>query len=129
MASPNISYLMLDAGYDPIFADGTSLIGVTAVAQAILTRLKLLLGEWWADLSIGLPVFQIMLGQLASAKGLAAMSAAIQQNIEGAPYVTGVTDVSVTFTNGQLQYSATATTVFGPVTISNTPGSSASINA
>ena len=129
MASPNISYLMLDAGYDPIFADGTSLIGVAAVAQAILTRLKLLFGEWWADLSIGLPVFQIMLGQLASAKGLAAMSAAIQQNIEGAPYVTGVTNVKVSFVSGQLQYSATATTVFGPVTISNTPGSSASINA
>jgi hypothetical protein len=129
MSSPNISYLMLDAGYDPIFADGTSLVGVAAVAQAILTRLKLLLGEWWADLNIGLPVFQIMLGQLASAKGLAAMSAAIQQNIEGAPYVTGVTDVSVSFTNGQLQYSAIAMTVFGPVTISNAPGSSASINA
>jgi hypothetical protein len=129
MSSPNISYLMLDAGYDPIFADGTSLVGVAAVAQAILTRLKLLFGEWWANRSIGLPVFQIMLGQLASAKGLAAMSAAIQQNIEGAPYVTGVTDVSVNFINGQLQYSATAMTVFGPVTISNAPGSSASINA
>lgn len=128
MATPSISYLALDSSYDPIFADGTSLAGTQAVAQSILTRLKLFLGEWWEDLNLGLPVFQSMLGQLGSQKGLAAIDLAIRTNIEGAPFVTNVIDVQTSFVNGNFSFTATAQTVFGVVTVSNTPGSSASLD-
>jgi hypothetical protein len=130
MSTPSISYLLLDQAYDPVFADGTSLTGTQAVAQAILTRLKLFLGEWWENLNLGLPVFQSMLGQLGSPRGIAAMQLAIQQNIAGAPYVTAVTGVVVAFTNGQLQYTAQVQTAFSPTTVSNAPpGASAILGA
>ena len=80
MAMPSLSYLMLDSGYDPVFADGTSLTGTQAVAQAIMTRLKLFFGEWWENLALGLPVFQSMLGQLGSQRGLAAINLAVGGN-------------------------------------------------
>jgi hypothetical protein len=114
-----IAYLQLDANYDPIFAGGASLTNAAAVQQAVLTRLNLFLGEWWEDLSIGLPVFQKILGQLASTRGQAAMQLAIQQRIEGTPYVTSVTKVETVFTDNAFKFSATFQTSFGTVTVSN----------
>lgn len=119
--TPTIQYLQLDAQNDPIFDPGANLIDGKAVAQAILTRLRLLLGEWWENTAIGLPMFQLILGQLGSAKGLSAMTLAVQQNIEGAPFVTSVTDVSVLFNDGALHITAKAYTQFGPVAINTAP--------
>jgi hypothetical protein len=124
-----IAYLQLDAQNDPIFASGTSLTDAAAVEQAVLTRLNLFLGEWWENLNLGLPVFQIILGHLASPRGQAAMQLAIRQNIEGAPYVTSVGKVITAFTNGQFKFSAEYTTSFGATTTvaSNLPALSAAI--
>lgn len=119
--APTIQYLQLDAGYDPIFDTTASYIDIYAVNQAIMTRLRLFLGEWWENLALGLPVFQSILGQLASRQGIAAMTLAVQQNIEGAPYVTNVTDVIVKFQDGVLSISATAQTQFGPVSVNTAP--------
>jgi hypothetical protein len=113
--SASIQYLLLDSDYDPVFDASASLTGTYAVAQAIDTRLKLFLGEWWENRNLGLPVFQVILGQLGSTQGLAAMTLAVQQNIQGSPYVTGTSDVSVTFTNGRLALTYTAQTQFGTV--------------
>jgi len=125
----SISYLPLDSDYDPVFTDGASLTGVQAVTQAILTHLKLFYGEWWEDLSVGLPVFQTMLGQLASKRGMAAMQLAIVQNIEQlSPYVTAVQNVQVNFVNGQFSFTATVQTIFGAVVVnSELPGAAASL--
>lgn len=112
---PTIQYLQLDAGYDPIFDPSASLTDLAAVTQAIGTRLRLFLGEWWADTTIGLPVFQSILGQLGSNQGLAAMQLTVQEAIAGVPYVTGVTDVAFGFQNGQLSIAYTAQTQFGQV--------------
>jgi hypothetical protein len=120
--APVIQYLKLDVNYDPTFDPTQNLTDGAAVAQTILTRLNLFLGEWWEDLSLGLPVFQSMLGQLGSQQGLAAMQLAIQQNVEGAPYVTRCTAASVTFVDGAFKFTATAQTAFGPVTVSSVPG-------
>jgi hypothetical protein len=114
MAS-TIQYLQLDAQYDPIFDPAASLTDAYAVNQAILTRLNLFLAEWWEDLTLGLPVFQSILGQLGSPQGLAAMQLAVQQNITGTPYVTSAS-TTVNFENGHLSLSYTAETVFGQVT-------------
>jgi hypothetical protein len=129
MSSPVlITYLALDSGYDPVFTPAQSLTNLQAVVQAILTDLKLFLGEWWEDLSIGTPVFQVILGQLGTARGQAAMNLALQRRIEGVPYVTGVSNVSFSFVDGQFGFTATANTVFGPVTVTNqTPGASAGL--
>lgn len=121
------AYLALDSSYDPTFADGTSLTDAAAVNQAILTRLKLFLGEWWANLSIGLPVFQSMLGQLGSQSNLSVIQSLVQQNIQDTPYVTNVTGVQVSFTNGNFVFTAIVQTEFGIVVVSNAPGASASL--
>lgn len=123
-----ISYLALDAGYDPIFDPAQSLTNAAAVSQVILTSLKLFLGEWWEDFNIGLPVFQKILGQLGSDKGQKAIKLVIQQHIEKTPYVTVVKDVAYDFVDGQFSFTATAETVFGTVTVSNIPGQSAGLN-
>ena len=124
----SISYLQLDSSNDPIFADNTSLTDAAAVEQAVLTRLNLFLGEWWENLNLGLPVFQVILGQLASQRGQSAMQLAIRQNIQGAPYVTSVGKVTTSFVNGQFKFSAVYTTAFGTSTVSsNLPALSAAI--
>ena len=123
-----ISYLQLDAQNDPIFADNTSLTDAAAVEQAVLTRLNLFLGEWWENLNLGLSVFQVILGQLASQRGQAVMQLAIRQNIQGAPYVTSVGKVTTSFVNGQFKFSAVYTTAFGTSTVaSNLPALAAAI--
>jgi hypothetical protein len=126
-AAPVIQYLKLDAQYDPIFDPTQTLSNLDAVAQAILTRLNLFLGEWWENLAVGLPVFQSMLGQLGSKTALNAMQLAVQQNVAGTPYVISVTAITVTFIDGQFNFTASANTVFGPVTVSNAPGLQASL--
>jgi hypothetical protein len=126
MSSPSLSYLMLDSVNDPVLAGGTSLTNGAACAQAILTRLNLFFATWWENLNLGLPVFQQMLGQLGSARGIAAMNLVVQQNVEGAPYVTSVV-CTTAFTNGRLTIQVQAQTVFGIVTVNYTPGLSASL--
>jgi hypothetical protein len=125
----SFAYLALDADYDPVFADNTSLSGVQAVAQAVLTNLKLFYGEWWEDLSLGLPVFQSMLGQLSTARNLNAMSLLIQQTILATPNVTGVSLVQTSYDNGQFGFTAQFQTTFGPATLNSTlPGLVASLS-
>lgn len=126
--APTITYLLLDADNDPIFDPSSQLVDAAAVSQAILTRLRLWLGEWWENLNLGLPVTQKILGQLATSQGVAAMNLLIQQQIEGVPYVTAVLDVSSIFSNGRLGFSAKVQTQFGAVLVTNLPGNSASLD-
>lgn len=119
--TPTIQYLRLDDQNDPVFDPQANLTDLEAVTQAILTRLRLFLGEWWENTNIGLPVFQLILGQLGSQQGIAAMTLAVQQNVEGGPYVTGVDNVNVLFKDGRLSITARALTQFGPVNINTAP--------
>ena len=124
---PSITYLLLDAGYDPVFDPNSQLTDQAAVTQVILTRLRLFMGEWWENLNLGLPVFQAMLGQLTTSANQVAMQSLVQAQVQSAPFVTGVSSVSAAFENGAFKFSALAQTVFGPVNVTNTPGSSASL--
>ncbi len=103
------------------------LTNLQAVEQAIYTRLFLLQGEWWEDLTNGLPLFQQILGYRKSKGNQQAASLAITARIRGTPYVSSVTNIVVTFnpTNRLLTYVATVQTAFGTVTINFTPGAAA----
>lgn len=123
-----ITYLALDSSYDPVFTPEQSLTNLQAVSQAILTRLRLWLGEWWEDLSLGLPVFQVILGQLGTARGQAAMNLVIQEQIRGTPYVTGVDNVVFSFNEGQFSFTANVQTLFGTTIVAaGLPGNAASL--
>jgi hypothetical protein len=122
------AYLQLDPNYDPIFTVGNSLTNGDAVAQAVLTRLRLWMGEWWEDLLEGLPVTQSMLGVLGSSSNLEAIKLAIIQRIAGTPYVTSILDVEVGFIGGVYSFTATVQTYFGVITVAvPTPGQAASV--
>jgi hypothetical protein len=97
------------------------------VAQAVQTRLKLFMGEWWEDLTQGLPVTQSMLGALGSSANLDAIKVAITRRIAGTPYVTSVLSVAVDFIRGKYTFTATVQTYFGVVTAATSPGQAASV--
>ena len=129
MATPVISCLQLDSAHNPMFDPSVSLTGTAAVAQNILTRLNLWLGEWWENLNLGLPVLQTMLAHSGSAKTQSVIALAIQAQIQATPYVTAVSDIQVQLKAGQFEFTCTVQTAFGTVIISNAPGAAAIIGA
>lgn len=125
MNAVNFLYQPLDSDNDPVFDPTQALTGGLAVAQAVLTALRLFLGEWWENLAIGTPVFQQILGQLGSANGQVAMRLAIEQCIRQVPYVTGVDGIVTKFEAGRLAFTCVVHTAFGTVTVNNLPGANA----
>lgn len=86
----------------------------TAVAQAVLTRLRLWQGEWWLDLSSGTPWLQQILGERRQP---GAPDAAIRARIMGTPFVTRIEDYASAYnsTNRTFVVSAKIWTAFGVV--------------
>jgi len=111
-------YRMLDANGDCSFGQGQAnfyVDQVEGVAQAVATRLKLNLGEWFLDTTDGTPFDTQVLGKYTQAS----YDAAIQARILGTPGVTGITAYSSSF-NGQtrtLTITATISTAYGSTTI------------
>ncbi len=123
--SATILYRELDANGDPMWGTGKNdfLIDINAVAQAVLTRLRLFEGEWWEDQTQGLPLWQKMLGVGGSGRNLPAINLLITQVILGTPYVTSISNVQSSYnsTTRAFQFSAVITTQFGQIAVSNMP--------
>jgi len=85
------------------------------VAQAVLTRLRLWLEEWFLDTTDGTPYKEEVLGKWNGRNP----GAAIQSRILGTPGVTGITSFSTLFDGDsrKLTVNASVDTVFGPITI------------
>lgn len=117
-----ILYRQLNTTGDPQRGNGIGnfLSDVNAVAQAIQTRLKLLQGEWWENLSLGTPLFQSILGVPNTSNGVGLI---LRQQILAVPYVTGISDLTVTYAGASRAYtfSATVQTAFGTVTLLTQP--------
>lgn len=86
----------------------------TAVAQAVLTRLKLWQGEWFLNLQEGVPYLQQILGHPPGAN---VPDSAIRARILGTPYVTRLTDWASTYdpNNRNFTVSCKLFTAFGVV--------------
>lgn len=127
----SITVRALSTTYDPIYGAGQDafLSDLDAVAQVILTRLRFLQGEWWADLSDGTPVFQSILNTSFGPAQQQTASMILQQRVLDTPYVTGISNVETSFNSQTRGYFWTCTveTQFGQVTLSNQPGSSAAL--
>ena len=127
MAQPLITVRALDSNHDPIYGNGQNnfLNDINAVAQIIQTSLLLFQGEWWADLSEGLPLFQTILGSNNGKKN-EAIVLAIQNVILGVPFVTGITNIVTTYnTKRVFSFSCIAETQFGLINVQFQPGASA----
>jgi hypothetical protein len=130
MAKATVSIRALDANHDPIYGNGAAafLTDIDAVAQMIQTRLLLFQGEWWADLTDGLPLFQSILGSNNGKKGTV-ISDLIRARIEGTDFVNGVIAIGNNFnaTSRQYTFSATVDTAFGTLTVQFQPGNNAAL--
>lgn len=87
----------------------------TAVAQAILTRLRLWQGEWFLNLQEGVPYLQQILGHAPSGN---VPDSAIRATILGTPFVQHMTDYASSWASTARTFSITCKvyTAFGPVT-------------
>jgi hypothetical protein len=86
-----------------------------AIGQAILTRLRLLQGEWWENTQDGLPLWQKILGVYGATREQ--IDRLYIERILGTQGVTGIQDMSSSLSNRQYSFSCTALTPFGTVTI------------
>jgi hypothetical protein len=117
-----ITYRRLDANWDPMCGAGQNnfVTDIDAVAQAIATRIKLLSGEWWANLNAGMPLLQQMLGAPGSSKHLDTVALLIKQRIEGTPFVLGVSSIATAWdsTSRAFSFSCNVSTQFGTLSVS-----------
>ena len=115
--------------WEPLQGNGQDsfISDLAAVTQIISTRLRLFQGEWFLNLLDGLPLFQSILGSAGSLQNLKAVVNLISQRIKLSPYVNLVTNVQASYKNRNFKFYAEAETQFGKVTITNSPGTSASL--
>lgn len=87
-----------------------------AVAQSVATRLRLWEGEWFLDLTAGTPYWQQILAQ----KNLGLATAAVRERIASTPFVTGISNFSVSFNGETREFVVTGvvSTDFGQAPIS-----------
>lgn len=111
-------YRALDANLDytvgiPFLANSPATVG-----QAVLTRLKLLQGEWFLDVTDGTPYLQRILGKHYGSNP----DAYIKQRILGTQGVTSILSYTSTFDGATRKFTVNATiaTIYGTTTISTT---------
>ena len=111
----SLSYRQLDANGDytvlqPFLSDSPD-----TVAQAVLTRLRLITGEYWLDLTQGMPWLNVIGQKVESAY----YDPIIQQVILGTPGVTQITSYSSSVIGRALNVFAGIDTIFGSTVIAS----------
>ena len=114
-------YRQLDKDGDYILGRGTGefLKGSDATGQAIVTSLKLLLGEWWEDVNNGLPLWQSILGQPGSEINKTSVDNIIRRrildtNLNGVPLISSIDDYKSEYSASSRSYKfeAVVTTIY-----------------
>ena len=101
-----MKYRKLDENGDSTFGSQTFHTGREAVAQAILTRLRLLYGEWWENNAHGLPIFERILGAYGGEESRSAVDLLISERIQGTQGVTRLVSYESAFDPKTRAYSA-----------------------
>ena len=116
-----MKYRMLDADGDYVFGRGKHayLEGGEAVAQAVKTRLLLLLGEWWEDLEEGLPLWTKIVGTRGTETQLQAVDLIFKDRIYNTLGVKRILNFTSRFHNRAYIFTAAIDTEDGPVLITN----------
>lgn len=102
----NGDYVFGNNSYDYIEKD-------EAIAQAIKTKLYLFYGEWWEDISLGLPMFQSILGQVSNSNLRQTVILLCAEQINLVEGVTSVDSISVDISARKLGLTIDATTENG----------------
>lgn len=112
-------YRKLSPTGDYVFGQGSANFYVNqpeAPAQAVETRLALLLGEWYLDLSDGTPYATQILGYGTSRL----RDQAVKSRILGTPNVTAISKYASQLVGRAFSVQATIETAFGPAPVSQT---------
>lgn len=111
---------------EPSYGQGKQdfLQGIDAVAQAIQTRLLLFYGEWWEDITDGLPLWTEIIGFGGSNKdkvNALITKRIIDTKLDETRLISDVTDVVNTYdsTLRKYTYSSKAKSIYGNITVSN----------
>lgn len=104
-----MQYRKLSPTGDYVFGQGSQSFctGIDAVRQLIQTRLQLVKGTWWRDISAGFDLYSI-LGASGSPENLAAADSKIRQVITGTDGVKGIVSFSSSYDPSIREYSYTA---------------------
>ena len=108
MATTSMKYRKLDENGDYTFGQGSQgfLTDTNACAQAIKTRLALYEGEWWEDLTTGLPLWQKILGSPGTNKS--AIDVILGERITGTTGVKNIISAKGNFTPSTRSYAYAA---------------------
>ncbi|WP_175992604.1 hypothetical protein [Burkholderia vietnamiensis] len=111
-------YRKEDANGDYVFGGGDNDFLVNTpetVAQAVLTRLRLLRGEWFLDTTAGMPWFPDVIGKYTTGTA----DAAIRECILGTTGVTEITSYSSSRDpeTRTLNVAVTINTIYGSTTV------------
>lgn len=110
----DMTTIQLDDDGDVVIDPQNGLVligGVPAVVQAVRYRLGLFLGEWFLNLDVGVPWYDLIGGQFDELATRDAVAAAINST----PGISQVTQLTVTYDNPNRTVTVTwaATTLFG----------------
>lgn len=97
--------------------------GTQAVAQAIITSLSLYQQEWWEDQTLGVPLFQSILGQSGTPDHIHAIDMLVQEAILGVQGVQQITSFTSSYANRTYTVNTcNVQTVYGPLDVVSTVG-------
>lgn len=105
-----MKYRKLDENDDYVLGSRGDMFhtGTAAVAQAIKTRLKLLVDEWWENTEDGLPLFEQILGAFGGDDNLNGVDLIVQERILSTPNVLELKDFQRDFNIKTRKYTFTA---------------------
>lgn len=116
-----VQYRQLSPTGDYVFGNNSNdfYTGTLAVAQAILTTLRLYQGEWWEDTSQGFPLVQAVLGLPGTPEHQTAVDMLVQEAVLGVQDVQSISSYTSTYSNRTRRYTAAivAQSVFGEVNL------------
>ncbi len=108
-------YRKLDANGDYTFGSNRNcyLSGTEAVQQAVVTRLRQLLYEWWENLEDGLPLWQQIIAQRDQTQA----EKLIRERIVQTQHVVGITTFTTTWDNENRSFAiqTTVQTEYGTI--------------
>jgi len=112
-----LKYRTLDENGDYTFGHEQFLVGREGVAQAIMTRLYLLRGEWWENIEDGLPLFEEILGAYGGNEAQRIVDIIIGDRIRGTTDVSELLEYTSTFDTKTRLYEAVCNvnTIYGSI--------------
>lgn len=98
-----MQYRAIDQHGDYVLGNNQNdyLTGTNAVGQAVATKLRMIYGEWFEDVAIGLPYFRSMLGQVNSDQIKRALTMAVTQALQDLSEVQTVNGITIDYDNSK----------------------------